>query len=88
MRVLIGAFAFVILAGCGSSPVSSDRADPVPAKRLYAYDGQSDAQLIVVRDGGLYGAGCNYRFISTVRLPLSSRRVKWPGLACQQDDTF
>ncbi|WP_338578960.1 hypothetical protein [Pseudomonas sp. ML2-2023-6] len=62
MRVLIGAFAFVILAGCGSSPVSSDRADPVPAKRLYAYEGQSDAQLIVVRDGGLYGAGCNYRF--------------------------
>ena len=62
MRFLIGTLAFVMLAGCGSSPVSSDRADPVPAKRLYAFGGPAAAQLIVIRDGGLYGAGCNYRF--------------------------
>lgn len=62
MRVLTGAFALVMLVGCGSSPVSSEQADPVPAKRLYAFGEQADAQLIVIRDGGMYGSGCNYRF--------------------------
>ena len=62
MRFLIGIFVFVLVAGCGSSPVSSDRADPVPTQRLFAFSDKAEAQLIVTRDGGLYGSGCNYRF--------------------------
>ena len=62
MRIFIGFFAFAVLAGCGSSPVSADRADPVPTTRLFAFGDKAEAQLIVTRDGGLYGSGCNYRF--------------------------
>lgn len=62
MRFLIGIFVFVLVAGCGSSPVSADRADPVPTTRLFAFGDKAEAQLIVTRDGGLYGSGCNYRF--------------------------
>lgn len=61
MRVLIAACAFLMLVGCGRSPVSSERPDAVPAKRLYAFGGHSDARIVVVRDGSLYGAGCHYR---------------------------
>lgn len=62
MRILIGSCLFVALAGCGSSPITAEMADPVPSKRLFAFGEKAGAQLIVTRDGGLYGSGCNYRF--------------------------
>lgn len=61
MRILIGAVGLALLAGCATSPISADKADPVPSSRLFAFGGQAEAQLIVTRDSGLYGAGCNYR---------------------------
>lgn len=61
MRILIGALAVALLAGCSTSPISADRADPVPQSRLYAFGSHADAQLVVTRDSGLYGSGCNYR---------------------------
>lgn len=57
----ISALSFFMLAGCTTSPVSADKADPVPSNRIYALSGKSDAQLLVTRDSGLYGSGCNYR---------------------------
>lgn len=61
MRILIGALAVALLAGCSTSPISADRADPVPSSRLHAFGGKAGAQLVVTRDSGLYGSGCNYR---------------------------
>jgi hypothetical protein len=61
MKLIVGALAVALLAGCATSPVPADKADPVPASRLYAFSGKSEAQLLVTRDSGLYGSGCNYR---------------------------
>jgi hypothetical protein len=61
MRLLIGALAVALLAGCATSPVPADKADPVPSNRLFAFGGKSESQLLVTRDSGLYGSGCNYR---------------------------
>ncbi len=61
MKYLIGAMALVLLAGCSTSPISVDKADPVPQSRIYAFSNKTDAQIVVTRDSGLYGAGCNYR---------------------------
>ncbi|MDB5995273.1 MAG: hypothetical protein JWP42_2409 [Pseudomonas sp.] len=61
MRILIGLVAVMLLAGCATSPISADHADPVPKSRIYAFDNKADAQIVVTRDSGLYGSGCNYR---------------------------
>ena len=62
MRFFVGAFVLLAVAGCSSSPISAEKADPVPGSRLYAFTAKSEAQLIVTRDSGMFGAGCNYRF--------------------------
>lgn len=62
MRLIAAsALALSLLTGCSTSPVSADKADPVPSSRIFAFSGKSEAQLLVTRDGGLYGSGCNYR---------------------------
>ncbi|WP_097138398.1 MULTISPECIES: hypothetical protein [unclassified Pseudomonas] len=60
MRILIGALVLAGLVGCSTSPVSVDKADPVPVSRLHAFSGKSDARLVVTRDSGLFGSGVNY----------------------------
>lgn len=62
MRILMAAIGLAFLAGCGTSPISADSATPVPAKRLFAFSEKGESQLVVTRDSGLYGSGCNYRF--------------------------
>lgn len=61
MRFFVGAVAVALLAGCATSPVPSSEADPVPSSRLFAYQGQAsgDSTLIVTRDSGFTGSGCN-----------------------------
>jgi len=61
MKLIVGAMAVALLAGCATSPVPADKADPVPRNRLFAFSGKSESQLVVTRDSGLYGSGCNYR---------------------------
>jgi hypothetical protein len=60
MRILIAMMAVALLAGCSTSPISVSNADPVPAARLHAFAGKSDARLVVTRDSGLFGSGVNY----------------------------
>lgn len=45
----------MLLAGCATSPVPANKADPVPSNRLYAFIAKSQLQLLVTRDSGLYG---------------------------------
>ena len=61
MKLIVGALAVALLAGCATSPIPSDKADPVPASRLFANQKQNagDAVLIVTRDTGFVGGGCN-----------------------------
>lgn len=61
MKFIVGALAVVLLAGCATSPVPADKADPVPSSRLFSNQkpGSGDAILIVTRDTGFVGGGCN-----------------------------
>jgi hypothetical protein len=61
MRILIGAVAMAMLAGCATSPTPLSEADPVPSTRLFSYQQPISSQsiLIVTRDTGFVGGGCN-----------------------------
>ncbi|MCP6695850.1 hypothetical protein [Pseudomonas donghuensis] len=61
MRILIGAVALVLLAGCSTSPVSPEQATPVPADRLASFTTkpkEAYGTVIVTRDTGWMGGGC------------------------------
>ena len=51
----------MFMVGCATSRVPSGKADPVPSSRLFAYQkpASGDAALIVTRDSGFVGGGCN-----------------------------
>ncbi|MCE0464911.1 DUF2846 domain-containing protein [Pseudomonas uvaldensis] len=61
MKAVILVIAGSLLAGCATSPVPSSEADPVPSSRLFALQApaQGDSTLIVTRDKGFVGGGCN-----------------------------
>jgi hypothetical protein len=61
MRILIGALAVALLAGCSTSPIPAEQADKVPSSRLYAFQEPltGKSALIVTRDEGFVGSGCN-----------------------------
>jgi len=61
MKLFVGALAFVLVAGCATSPVPSNEADPVPASRLFSYQKSVPgfSTLVVTRDKGFVGGGCN-----------------------------
>lgn len=62
MRILLGAFAVAMLAGCVTSATPLAEAKPVPADELYAFQGKLDGQsgtLTVVRDSGALGSACD-----------------------------
>ncbi|MCO7515694.1 hypothetical protein NJF44_10775 [Pseudomonas guariconensis] len=62
MRILIGAVGLVLLAGCATSAVPVQQADPVPRDELYAFQSKpadGGGTLTVVRDSGALGSGCD-----------------------------
>jgi hypothetical protein len=61
MKLILGALAIALLMGCATSPIPSDRADSVPASRLFANQKPhaGGAVLVVTRDTGFIGSGCN-----------------------------
>ena len=61
MRFFVGVVAVALLGGCATSPVPSSEAEPVPASRLFAYQAPAsgDSTLVVTRDKGFVGGGCN-----------------------------
>ncbi|MFJ2381585.1 hypothetical protein [Pseudomonas protegens] len=56
MRILMAAAA-VVVAGCSNTPISADKADPLPLNRIYAFTQKSDSELVVTRDSGMYQVG-------------------------------
>lgn len=62
MRILIGALALVVLAGCSTSPVPSSQAKSAPANQLLKFQNKpvgSYATLQVIRDSGHTGSMCS-----------------------------
>lgn len=62
MRILIGALAVALLAGCATSPTPSGEAKPAPASQLSAYQSKpsgSYGTLQVIRDSGHTGSLCS-----------------------------
>ena len=61
MKFISIVVAMLMLAGCATTPIPSSLAEPVPASRLFAYQkpASGDAVLIVTRDSGFVGGGCN-----------------------------
>jgi len=65
MRILIGAVVVMLLVGCATSPMSARDADQVPSDELYAFQSKTagtTSRIIVVRDGGFVGSGCDLVF--------------------------
>ncbi|PYD06805.1 hypothetical protein DND90_21720 [Pseudomonas syringae pv. maculicola] len=60
MRILAMLLTASVMAGCSTSPVSVDKADPIPQSRLHGFSKPAESQLVVTRDSGLYGSGVNY----------------------------
>ncbi|WP_223535574.1 hypothetical protein [Pseudomonas sp. GL-B-16] len=65
MKLIVGALAVVLLAGCATSPMSAKNAEPVPSDELYGFQSKStntSSRITVVRDGGFVGSGCDLVF--------------------------
>lgn len=62
MKLIVGALAVVLLAGCASSAIPVSQADPVPRDELYAFQSKpagESGKVTVVRDSGMVGSGCD-----------------------------
>jgi hypothetical protein len=71
--------AVLLLVGCATTPVPADKAKPVPPDRIFIQpQAQSDSgQIVIVRDGGLFGSACNVGFYldGTLAAELASAEV-------------
>jgi len=59
MRFLIGALVVAAMAGCSSDAINISQTTAVPADEVYAFQSRPSGQVTVMRDGGVYGAGCD-----------------------------
>jgi hypothetical protein len=62
MRVLLGALAVALLAGCATSPTPSNEAKQAPSSQLSAYQSKPSGAygtLQVIRDSGQTGSLCS-----------------------------
>lgn len=60
-KIVVSLMACVVLAGCATRQISSEQAQPVPAERVFAFNGIGDSasgQVIVTRDVGAVGGAC------------------------------
>lgn len=70
MRILIGALTAALLAGCATDPIPAEKADTVPSNRIHGFQQKTagSATLIVTRDTGFTGSGCNTKLSVDGRL--------------------
>lgn len=61
------------ITGCTTTPISSDKATPMPKERMLAYtEPKPDyAKVQIIRDGGVLGSGCYFG----VMYPNSLRQI-------------
>lgn len=60
MKKLLSILAVLTISACTTSPISSDRAKPVPQERMLAYTEPNPeyAKVQIIRDQGILGSGC------------------------------
>ena len=61
MKLIVGAVALSLLAGCSTSQVPADKARPVPLDRVMAFSTKPSGPhgtVIVTRDTGFVGGAC------------------------------
>lgn len=52
----------VFISGCMNRPVPFSEAKLIPNERVFNFKNSGDSNLLVTRDKGFQGAGCNTRF--------------------------
>jgi hypothetical protein len=60
-RMMFGALAVALMAGCSTNQTSFDNARSIPSSRALSFQGPvsgAAAKLLVTRDGGVLGSGC------------------------------
>ncbi|MDH0745300.1 hypothetical protein N5D61_02940 [Pseudomonas sp. GD03842] len=63
MRILVGALAVALLAGCSSNPISLRDAKQAPADKVFAFQSApvgAAGKITVLRDGGVNGSACDF----------------------------
>jgi hypothetical protein len=72
MRIAMSILVALILSACATAttPVSHEKAQPVPRERLLAFQEPTAAgsSIVVTRDTGLLGSGCFYAFLINGKL--------------------
>lgn len=61
IKPALALISLLALAGCSTSQLSPEQADPVPPDRLYGFSQKTasdDSSIQIVRDDGIYGSGC------------------------------
>lgn len=61
MKKIVPLICCLFFAGCATAPVPIEQAKKADSSKLFAYQEQSDindSTIIVVRDDGMFGAGC------------------------------
>lgn len=65
-RIGVLAFIAAMLTGCSTTPIPASSASRVPTGRLLAFQEKtptSTATIVVTRDEGFLGSGCNLAFL-------------------------
>lgn len=62
----VGFVSFSMLGGCATTPTTSTSAREISSERIYAKDyftktDERNTPLTIIRDGGIWGAGCIHR---------------------------
>lgn len=66
MKLFIGALALALLVGCSTSQVTEETASPIPSDRVYAAKfakaegSEGRAEVVFLRDSGMFGSGCTH----------------------------
>lgn len=63
MRVLVGAVAIALLAGCSSNAITVQQAKQAPKDKVYAFQTQlagAYGTITVLRDGGINASACDF----------------------------
>lgn len=58
----------LMLTACQSRPISIHDAKPAPQAKVFKYQSAAPATLVVMRDTGFVGAGCDVPFSSMAKL--------------------
>ena len=64
LKVFMAIAVVLILTGCSTTPISFDKAIPVPHNKIYdksfISSDKEKEKIMIIRDQGLFGSGCTH----------------------------